>query len=56
MFQTYETRGGAGLEVVLTDDLWDVDDIHPFTPAEIEFAYMVDEATGKLSLEIVPNL
>jgi hypothetical protein len=55
LIQTYVKAGGAGLEVVPTDDLQEVDDIYPFTPADIEFVWMVDTVTGKLSLEMIPG-
>jgi hypothetical protein len=54
MFLTLYTKGGVGLQVVVTNDLQDVHDIYPFQPVDIEFGYVLEQETGLLDLAMFP--
>jgi hypothetical protein len=54
LIKTLIRAGGAGIDIVVTPDLWDVRDFYPYTPLDIVFKYEPDPATGDPVLRKFP--
>lgn len=54
LIKTLIRAGGAGIDIAVTPDLWDVADFFPYTPLDIVFKYEPDPATGDPVLRKFP--